>query len=107
MFHKLYELEKVPQASLLTEDEKYAVKQFEDSIKQHPDGRYSCALPRVKSPPPIGELKQVAIFRFFQNEKKMKKNWCILDLFNDELNSYTHLGHSAMVPVAEWENKSF
>ncbi len=65
MFHKLYELEKVPQASLLTEDENYAVKQFEDSIKQHPDGRYSCALPRVKSPPPIGESKQMAISRFF------------------------------------------
>ncbi len=36
----------------------------------------------------------------------MKKTG-VLDLFNDELNSYPNLRHSEMVPVAECENKSF
>ncbi len=54
LLHQMYQLEKVPTATTLTDEEKSAVTQFEQSVQQTEDGRYSCKLPRVENPPPLG-----------------------------------------------------
>jgi len=91
LFRRLYELKQVPQASTLTPEEQSATQQFNDTIKQHEDGKYSCKLPRVSNPPQLGDSKSKAKARFFQNERKMKRQGA-QEAFNKELTTYVTNG---------------
>ncbi len=73
LFQQMYQLEQVPQANTWTPQEQAAVEQFNASVQQHSDGRYSCKLPRVEDPPKLGDSKQMAKARFLQNERRMKR----------------------------------
>ncbi len=55
LFQTMYQLENVPSASKLTQEEKSAVEQFKSSVKHGDDGRYTCKLPQVTDPPSLGE----------------------------------------------------
>ncbi len=102
----MYSLETVPQASTLTAEEESAVQQFNETVQQHPDGRYSCVLPKYDSPPPIGDSLAMAKARFLQNERKMKK--CgMLPEFNRELDTYHEMDHCEVVPMDEIHKDSF
>ena len=106
LFQTMYQLEKVPTALKLTQEEKSAVEQFNSSVKQGDDGRYSCKLPQVADPPSLGESQKMAKARFFQNERKMAKIGA-LEPFNDELNSYITMKHAEIVPQNEMESGKF
>ncbi len=106
IFQRMYSLETVPQASTLTAEEESAVQQFNETVQQHPDGRYSCVLPKYDSPPPIGDSLAMAKARFLQNERKMKK--CgMLPEFNRELDTYHEMDHCEVVPMDEIHKDSF
>ncbi len=100
LFQKMYELEKVPEAIKLTPEEESAITQFKESIVQTVDGRYAAKLPRVESPPQLGNSSKMALSRMISNERKMKKVGKLAE-FDEEMFGYIRLEHAEVVPESE------
>ncbi len=100
LLHQMYQLEKVPTATTLTDEEKSAVIQFEQSVQQTEDGRYSCKLLRVENPPPLGASEKMAKSRFHANERKMKKCGKLKE-FEAEMFGHVQLKHVEVVHHSE------
>ncbi len=102
---RLWELDKVPEASTHTAEEESALEQFETSC-QRVDGRYSVSLPRVASPPELGDSRKQAMSRLFANERTL----CAkdkLDAFNSVVREYFTLDHAELVPAADVNKPSY
>ena len=56
---KLWELERVPEATRNTPEEESALEQFDSHLTRESDGRYSVKLPRVDNPPQLGNWHQI------------------------------------------------
>ena len=54
-------------------------------------------LPRVLEPPVLGELRQMAIKLFKQNERSLRRKG-LLNQFEDVVNEYIELDRSEPVP---------
>ncbi len=106
LFNAMYELEQVPTASSMTDEEKSAVAQFEDTIRQESDGRYSCQLPKVSDPPQLGSSEKMAKSRFLSNERRMLRMGQ-LESFNAEMAGYLEMGHAEVVSDNKEKNAKY
>ncbi len=102
---RLWELDKVPEASAYSEEEKSALEQFETSC-QRVDGRYAVSLPRVSSPPELGDSRKQAMSRLFANEKTLRSK-DKLDAFHSVVREYFTLDHAELVPASDINKPSY
>ncbi len=100
LLENLYELEKVPEASTITPEEKSAIRQFQESVIQTEDGRYAAKLPRCEDPPPLGNSFKMALSRMITNERRMKKMGKLTE-FDKEMYGYVELNHVEIVPEVD------
>ena len=69
-----WKIEDVPSRSLLTEDEVFCEKLFQDTYKRLSDGRFEVSLPFKSQRVNIGESLNIALSRFYWLEKQFAKN---------------------------------
>ena len=69
-----WKIEDVPSRSLLTEDEVFCEKLFQDTYKRLSDGRFEVSLPFKSQTVNIGESLNIALSRFYWLEKRFAKN---------------------------------
>ncbi len=100
---KLWSLEKVPESSPLTKDEQKTLQHFHDNVT-HSEQRIQVKLPFKDSPPALGDSRKQALSRLFSIEKSLKAKQK-LEIFNEALREYIHLGHAHIIPEEE-VNKS-
>ncbi len=96
---RLWELDKVPEASTLTADEQSALDQF-DATCLRKEGRYAVSLPRTSAPPTLGDSRKQAVSRLFSNEKSLQLKGK-LDAFQDVISEYFTMDHAEEVPPAD------
>ena len=74
------------------------MESFHDSMQRDPDGRYKVKLPRKDPTPELGESREMACWRYLQNEKSLirKGKWAE---FSTAVEEYKVLGHSMLVPL--------
>ena len=94
---RLWELEKTPETPQLSNNDEIALYHFRDTHKIEKDGRYKVEVPRIADTPTLGESRHIAIKRFLQNERSLKKRGK-LDEFNTALREYVDLDHAEIVP---------
>ena len=94
----LWNKEQVPNETPLKDEDQMALEHFADTHTRKEDGRYEVKLPRVQDPPELGNSQNMAIRRFHQNERSLRKKG-LLDQFNQVVNEYVDLGHAE--PVQE------
>ncbi len=102
MLQKLWQLEQFPDNSPLTVDEQLAVTHFADNHEVLPSGRFSVRLPRKCPASVLGESRSVAVRRYLQNERALRKKGQLLQ-FEDVLREYESLDHAEIVPLPEIE----
>ena len=74
LLHRLWMKEDVlGQVFPYTEDEVYALDHFKDNTMREPDGRYSVSLPKRIPTPSLGDSRQLALKRYYSNERYLKK----------------------------------
>ncbi len=99
---RLWELDRVPEAPSISKEEEEAVVQFGETVNRV-GNRFAVSLPRVQSPPKLGDTRRQALSRFYANEKSMAAKDKLED-FNHVLQEYQDLGHSETVPFHELQN---
>ena len=101
LLQRLLEQEEIPQETdKLSLPEQSAEDQFNDSVIRLSDGRFSVSLPYVDPKPELGESRSVALKRFTQNERSLRRRgqW---EAFSDVLSEYEQLGHAEKVPLQD------
>ncbi len=96
---KLWELDQVPEAPILSPDDVQAVQHFHDNVRRV-DGRFSVSVPRVNSPRELGDSRRQALKRLFSNERSLSAKGK-LEAFNVVLREYVDLGHAQIIPRHE------
>ena len=83
-----------------TEDEVYALDHFKNNTMREPDGRYSVSLPKRIPTPRLGDSRQLALKRYYSNERSLKKKgtW---EQFQSVVREYADLDHAELVPRDE------
>ena len=102
---KLWELDRVPEASCLTQEEQSALDQFDNSC-QRIDRRYSVSLPRTTSPPELGDSRRQALSRLYANERTLDTKKKLLP-FQDVVREYFTLDHAEDVPSDELTKSAY
>ena len=103
---QLWELEKLPDEPIMLTEDIRALEHFEDTHSRHSDGRYIVKLPRKEHPPDLGSSRNMAVKRFLQNERSLKRK-DKLSQFQDVLQEYISLDHSEPVPASEIQSPHY
>jgi len=69
---KLWELDHVPESSLISADDMRELEHFHDIHDGQSDGRYAVKLQRPPNFPVLGNSKAMALKRFYQKELFLK-----------------------------------
>ena len=93
---RMWELEKTPETPHLNADDKAALYHFQDTHQIEEDGRYKVRVPKTTDPSSFGESRHIAVKRFLQNERSLKKKDKLED-FNQALQEYVDLNHAEPV----------
>ncbi|XP_065361988.1 uncharacterized protein LOC135955564 [Calliphora vicina] len=94
---RFWELEEIPQRSLLTEEQKNCEEHYNANTLRLPNGRFQVKLPFKSNPSKLGLSYDTARRRFLALERKLGKNLNIKEMYNEFMREYLHLGH--MSPV--------
>ena len=97
---RLWKMDQIPETAQLKDEDQLAMEHFADTHKVDEGGRYVVKLPRVPEPPELGESRQMAIKRFEQNERSLRRKG-LLNQFEDVVNEYIELDHAEPVPSVE------
>ncbi len=100
---KLWALDKVPETTIMSEPDKQALSNFQETTTLQ-DGRVQVTLPFRKDALPLGNSKRQALSRFFHNERSLRAKGKLND-FNLALNEYLELGHAHVIPAHEIDTK--
>lgn len=95
---RFWEVEQLPDdGPPRSDEEQQAVVHFQDTFRRLDDGRYQVSLPWKLAAPELGASREVALRRYCQNERSRKRQgtW---DMYCDEVNNYSQLGHAELVP---------
>ncbi|GFX97591.1 DUF1758 domain-containing protein [Trichonephila clavipes] len=94
---KFWEVESIPDASNLSEEDQRVEKFYLDHTRRNRDGRYVVSLP-FKNDNALGDSKVQAKRRFFSLEKRLQANPELRDRYAKFMQDYEHLGHMQLVP---------
>ena len=100
---RLWELDRVPEAPNLSPEADEVIQEFERTHRRV-DGRYMVTLPRVKTPPELGDSCGQAVKKLLSNEKTLKAK-DKLDAFNTVVRECLSLGHAEKIPWNELKIK--
>ena len=96
-----WEVEETPSdASNLSVKDQQALDHFKDTYSRDDEGRYVVKLPRRLTAPELGNSREQAAKRFFQNEGSLnrKGQW---GKFKEVFDEHSHLQHSELVPAGD------
>ncbi|GFS93324.1 intraflagellar transport protein 52 homolog [Trichonephila clavipes] len=99
------EVESIPDASDLSEEDKKVEKFYLDYTRRNRDGRYVVSLP-FKNDNALGNSKVQAKRRFFSLENLLQDNPELRDKYVKFMQDYEHLGHMQLVPNSELSKPS-
>ncbi|GFT58099.1 DUF1758 domain-containing protein [Trichonephila clavipes] len=102
---KFWEVESIPDASNLSEEDQRVEKFYLDHTRRNRDGRYIVSLP-FKNDNALGDSKVQAKRRFFSLEKRLQANPELRDRYVKFMQDYEHLGHMQLVPNSELSKPS-
>ncbi|GFV19620.1 integrase catalytic domain-containing protein [Trichonephila clavipes] len=102
---KFWEVESIPDASNLSEEDQIVEKFYLDHTRRNRDGRYVVSLP-FKNDNALGDSKVQAKRRFFSLEKRLQANPELRDRYVKFMQDYEHLGHMQLVPNSELSKPS-
>ncbi|GFY01957.1 integrase catalytic domain-containing protein [Trichonephila clavipes] len=97
---KFWEVESIPDASNLSEEDQRVEKFYLDHTRRNRDGRYVVSLP-FKNYNALGDSKVQAKRRFFSLEKRLQANPELRDRYVKFMQDYEHLRHMQLVPNSE------
>ncbi|GFS67404.1 integrase catalytic domain-containing protein [Trichonephila clavipes] len=102
---KFWEVESIPDASNLSEEDQRVEKFYLDHTRRNRDGRYVVSLP-FKNDNALGDSKVQAKRRFFSLENRLQANPELRDRYVKFMQDYEHLGHMQLVPNSELSKPS-
>ncbi len=96
---RLWDLDRVPEASPFTPDEQKTLKHYNTNVKVQ-DNRIQVKLPVKDNSPALGDTRRQALSRLYSNEKSLSAK-DKLSIFNEALHDYLKLGHAHIIPKEE------
>lgn len=96
-----WELETLPEAVPLTEEEHTCVEHFRSTHSQRDDGKFVVHLPFKSYPPNLGESRDMAIQRLKQLERRLARQPEVSQEYHAFMKEYQELGHMEEVPQNE------
>ncbi|GFV82893.1 DUF1758 domain-containing protein [Trichonephila clavipes] len=102
---KFWEVESIPDASNLSEEDQKVEKFYLDHTRRNCDGRYVVSLP-LKNDNALGDSKVQAKRRFISLEKRLQDNPELRDKYVKFMQDYEHLGHMQLVLNSELSEPS-
>ncbi|GFT95539.1 DUF1758 domain-containing protein [Trichonephila clavipes] len=100
-----WKLDSVPEANLLTSEERTCEDHFIDTHARNEDGRYVVRLPFHSSPSKLGDSRESAIRRFKSLEHSLIKKPAIYSQYRDFMQEYLTLGHMELVPKNDYAKR--
>ncbi|GFV08788.1 integrase catalytic domain-containing protein [Trichonephila clavipes] len=100
-----WKLDSVPEASLLTSEERACEDHFIDTYVRNEDGRYVVRLPFHSSPSKLRDSRESAIRRFKSLEHSLIKKLAIYCQYRDFTQEYLTLGHMELVPKNDYAKR--
>lgn len=96
MLTKFWDLEEVPQGSIMNEGENECEKHFRTHTKRDSTGRFFVRLPLKESADCLGDTYNLAKKRFISLEKRFKRNPSLKVEYSKFINEYAELGHLSL-----------
>lgn len=96
---RLWENEEISMKPIMTEEHAKCVEHFEKTCKRLPDGSFMVALPFNMNPDDpnfLGESKKTALCRFYQIEKRFKRDPLFKQRYHDEMKGYLERNHMSL-----------
>ena len=101
LLQRFWEVEEHQPSDLaLTLNEKFVVDHFTANHSRDKDGRFIVPLPRKINPPPLGESKFSAVWRYLSVERSLGSKGKSEE-FHAVMEEYLKLSHAKFVPVAD------
>ncbi|XP_058827312.1 uncharacterized protein LOC131687256 [Topomyia yanbarensis] len=91
--NRFWEMEALPEARKLTQEERAAERSFSDTCRRLPDGRYEVGLPIKETIQKLGDSQTMALRRFVQMEKRLLHDSNLRDQYRTFMNDYQEQSH--------------
>lgn len=104
---RFWELESLPQRSLLSDQEKACELHFLQHTKRTAEGRFCVKLPLISEPDCLGEYFYLAKRRFLNLERRFRKQHKLKSAYVDFIKEYRNLGHLSVSMVDRPEKAYF
>lgn len=102
LVQRFWELDLMPQASVLTPDETLCEQKFQSEHSRDSSGRYMVCLPfKENSEPTFHGSREVALRRFHAIERRLSRDPDLHRQYADFMSDYLETGHMSLVPVDE------
>ena len=98
---ELWEIEEVPYASVLTEEEKECERHFIVTTTRQEDGRYVVSLPFKPDSNSLGHSLPKALNRFSSLERKFQQNGNLKQRYTAFIQEFLDMQHMEVIPEAE------
>lgn len=100
MLTKFWELEEIPQKTILSEEESACERHFKTNVTRLNTGRFCVKLPLIDSPDCLGDSYNLAKKRFFNLERRFRKFPELKRQYVNFIKEYNDLGHLSESPEA-------
>ncbi len=98
---RLWKIDQLPgEEELLTSDDQRAIDLFNSTTTREEDGRLVVQLPRKYPTPQLGESRPIALQRFLQNERGLRRKEK-LDEYVAQVRDYAERDHAEKVPIED------
>ncbi|XP_025157695.1 uncharacterized protein LOC112589293 [Harpegnathos saltator] len=101
LLRRFWEVEEIPVASQLSEEERACEEFFAASFRRRADGRYQVRLP-FRSPPtelPLGDTRRIATASLHRLERRLLRQPSLGGAYRDFLDDYERQGHMIRLPL--------
>lgn len=90
-----------------SEEDKRAEKYYSDTTERMWDGRYIVRLPFIDGNISLGDSRNIALHRFFQLERRFKRDELLRRKYNDFMVEFLELGHMRLATSAEIDAEGY
>ncbi|XP_072403248.1 uncharacterized protein [Diabrotica undecimpunctata] len=99
---KFWEIEEIPDKTILTPQENLAEQIFKNTTQILPDGRFQVDIPLISkdAPTQLGDSFYMAKKRFLSLENKLVKNNELYTQYKNFISEYISLSHARVVPLS-------
>ena len=107
LMKKFWEIEELPDEGSNSLDDRYALKQFQETHERDVSGRFIVRLPKKQFNNDFGDTFSLAYKRFSYLERKFKQNSIFKNMYFEFINEYLSLNHMEVIPSTENSNSNF